>query len=346
MRKVFSFATGGFLSVPIALELRTSAHSSDGLTENDDEPRQGKNSSGDKPEKKVSRVPVGIARGKSVRESVQKAVELGGGLGFIKPGSTVLVKPNVNSDDSHPGTTNPEVLLHVLESVWGKNPKRVIVSDRSGFWGKTIEFMKKTGLYEAAIQGKAEVIPFDDGPWTEVKPASATSWKDGFRFPELPLRVDSIISIPVCKTHKFATFTMAIKNFVGFLHPDDRTSRLHKSHGEPGFGTLIAELGLAVTPKFYVMDATKVFVSGGPATGDEKKVDLIIASRDRVANDVVGLGLLKLLGTEKRIQDKSVWEQPQIKRTIELGLGIRSIEELKLQGFNSPEAERILRYLS
>ena len=52
---------------------------------------------------------VGLSRNKDTLESVRAAVELAGGLG-IKEGSTVLIRPNANTADLPPGSTNPEIL--------------------------------------------------------------------------------------------------------------------------------------------------------------------------------------------------------------------------------------------
>jgi uncharacterized protein (DUF362 family) len=57
---------------------------------------------------------------------------------------------------------------------------------------------------------------------------------------------------------------------------------------------------------------------------------MVIATTDPVACDVFGLSLLKYLGTEARIQDVSVWDQVQIIRAVELGLGAAGPEGIRL----------------
>jgi len=234
----------------------------------------------------------------------------------------------------------------VVKMVWERDPRRVIVADRSGYWGATIDFMKKVGIYDAAGEAKAEIIPFDDGPWVEVHPKEAKHWEHGFRIPRLIQEVDHIISLPVVKTHRIATFTMSLKNFVGIIHPDDRTGYLHRQdHYGPTFGRLIAEINLAAKPSFIVADGTRAFISGGPARGEMVEPRIIIASTDRVATDVTGLALLKVLGTIEDIMGKSVWEQPQIQRAVELGLGVQKPEDISLQGYGVTELEEIQRHI-
>jgi uncharacterized protein (DUF362 family) len=67
----------------------------------------------------------------------------------------------------------------------------------------------------------------------------------------------------------------------------------------------------------------------------------VIATSDVIANDVVGLALLKTLGTIDKIQDRSVWEQPQIKRAVELGLGVKSRSDIQIISDGVKEIENI-----
>jgi len=292
---------------------------------------------------KTSAVLVGIARGDSIADSVRRAINLAGGLDFIKSGESVLIKPNVNSDDPHPGTTNPEVVFEVVNMVREKGAKRIIVADRSNPWWDTLKAMKKVGIYEAAVKGGAEVVVFGKGDYVKVNPENSYHWPNGFRIPKLVKQVDHIISLPVAKTHIIADFTMGIKNWVGLIPPSDR-KYLHLKK-EDYFASMLSEIHLARKPSFLVMDATKVFVSGGPSHGDIARPGLVMATSDLVANDVTGLALLKTLSTIEEIQKKSVWDQPQIKRAVELGLGINSPSEIILKTYNIPEKEKIRKQL-
>src|SRR5882672_7150170 len=67
---------------------------------------------------------VGIARGATLEESVRRAVDLAGGMGFIKEGQTVLIKPNVTGALKSRTTTEPEVLYAVIKLVAAQGPKR------------------------------------------------------------------------------------------------------------------------------------------------------------------------------------------------------------------------------
>jgi len=109
---------------------------------------------------------------------------------------------------------------------------------------------------------------------------------------------------------------------------------------------MIAESNLVYKPDFYISDATKCFVTGGPDMGTLKEPGIVMACSDVIANDVVGLALLKTLGTVPKIQEHSVWAQPQIRRAVELGLGIRSREEITIKSSGIEEIEEILANLT
>ena len=69
---------------------------------------------------------------------------------------------------------------------------------------------------------------------------------------------------------------------------------------------------------------------GGPMTGTKKRADVLIAGTDRVAIDAVGLAILKDLGSNRAIMDRKIFEQEQISRAVELGLGVSGPQGIEL----------------
>ncbi len=275
--------------------------------------------------------PVSIVKEKDIKQSVRVAVNMVGGLNFIKPQDTVLIKPNVNSDDPYPGTTNPEVLEEVILMVKERGAKRIIVADCSGVpWPNTMRNMEKVGIAKVAKKLGVELYALDNMEWVWVKPEKAKYWSNGFRIPKILKEVDHIINVAVVKTHSITDFTMSLKNFVGFIHRQDRMVM----HASRYINEMISELNLAFNPALNILDASKVFVRGGPATGEIREPMMIIASPDRIACDMVGLSLLKILGTTPAIQDKNMWAHPQIKRAVEVGLGVKGPENILIKGSN------------
>ncbi len=96
------------------------------------------------------------------------------------------------------------------------------------------------------------------------------------------------------------------------------------------------------------MDGIKAFVTGGPEKGTLVEPKLLLASRDRVAIDAVGVAILKMYGAKGKVGEADVFEQDQLKRAAELGLGVKSAAEIQLTPLNDEsrvETEKIERVL-
>ena len=93
---------------------------------------------------------------------------------------------------------------------------------------------------------------------------------------------------------------------------------------------MIAEINAPFSPKLILLDGIDAFVDGGPAFGERAKGDVFLASRDRVATDAVGVAVLKVLGSNNAIMGKAIFQQGQIVRAVELGIGVSSPEEIKV----------------
>jgi uncharacterized protein (DUF362 family) len=130
-------------------------------------------------------------------------------------------------------------------------------------------------------------------------------------------RVDFIVNLPVIKTHRSASYSICLKNFIGCTHIRQRPYLIDSSRWEE----VAAELNLAYQPHLNVVDGTVSMIEGGPWEGTAEKTGLIIASKDRVAADIVGLGVIKAFGKWERVTEKDVWDQKQIRTAIELGVG-------------------------
>ncbi|NOZ58233.1 MAG: DUF362 domain-containing protein [Euryarchaeota archaeon] len=274
-----------------------------------------------------SKVSVVEVRG-SVRDAVRAAVDALGGFESLQvEGREVLVKPNVNSDDPYPATTNPELVRSTVELLYDAGARRVVVGDMSGvYWLPTRRSMEKSGIAEAAEAAGAELAFFEEERWIRVRLPGDTYLGQVF----IPLRVhraEVIVSLPVVKTHRYATYSMSLKNLVGVISGADRR-RLHtSSHMEE----MIAEISLAVYPDLIVMDGTRSMVAGGPTSGVVRDTRIILAGTDQVAVDVAGLGVVRSFGEWEPVLSRSVWQQRQIARAVALRLGAANAGEVQIE---------------
>jgi uncharacterized protein (DUF362 family) len=176
-----------------------------------------------------------------------------------------------------------------------------------------------------AEEVQAELVPFDEGGWISIDIPQGQFLKKVY-VAETLLQVDRIINLPVIKTHQSATYSIALKNFVGATHFRHRPYLVNRTHWEE----VIAELNLAYTPDLHIVDGTRLMVEGGPWKGKGIDANLIIATGDRIAADVVGLGVLKHYSQLPQVKEVDVWEQRQVKRAIELGLGVKKGDKIEL----------------
>lgn len=301
---------------------------------------------------------VGMARSGSIKDSVRQAIELSGGLDFIKPGDRVLLKPNNNANVLWPGSTNPEVVFELVNYVRGKDPSKIIVSDRSTMAMDTLKAMKESKIYDAAMDANAEVITGEQREYRKVTPAQAATWPQGFHVSQILDEVDHIINIPQPKAHWITGYTMGFKNYVGLVDVPDRMEYLHRGLEwkvvgddvkpvqpiEP-ISAMIPEISLAVKTSLTVLDATKSIVEGSSDKGEVKSPGIIAASRDQIAIDVTGLAIMKSIGASDFIQIIPVWEQLQIKRAVELGLGVKNGSQIEIKSSGISEIDKIKHYV-
>ena len=269
---------------------------------------------------------VAAVGGKDLAEMVRTAVSLIGGFGPLAlRGKSVLVKPNVVGGNGNPTTTNPAVVAAAVHVLYETGAKKVYVGDMSALIrGSTAKNMERTGILAAARNAGAEPLFFEDHDWVKVKvpgkymkEVSVTEWIH---------KVDRVVNLPVIKTHEYAGYSICLKNFVGATHFRQRPYFVNALRWEE----VVTELNLAYRPDLNIADGTKVMVEGGPWEGRAEEANLILASGDRVACDVVGLALIKSYGRWKRLLSASPWEMGQVRRAVELGLGAGSPEELEL----------------
>jgi len=264
----------------------------------------------------------------SHRESVRRAVELAGGLGFVGAGQTVLLKPAVNSPNPYPATADPETVWTLAEMVAeaGGEP---FVADRTMFLRSTEEAFRKTGIYDAAQQASVPCRYLEDDEVDWVAHPLAESWRGrGMRIYRSVLAADHIINLCTPRTHMLGDFTMAMKNNVGIVATPSRLGM----HLPWGLRERIAEINLLVRPSLIVMDGREGFGDGGPDSGDLVKPGFIAAGANPVAIDAVGLAQLRLQGANEQIAEGSIWELPTMKRAVEIGLGVGSGGAIDLVG--------------
>ena len=251
-------------------------------------------------------------------------------------GKHVVLKPNFNSADEYPGSTHNETLRILIDLLRSFSASRITIADRSGGGRVTADVLRAKGVPALAEELDIELIATDELPASEwVKVGLPEShWMRGVEVPRLFRNAEAILQTCCLKTHQFGgDFTMSLKNGVGVVARDsvfDGYPFMQELHDSAHQREMIAELNLAYTPDLVVMDAMSAFVRGGPATGTLAYPRLILASTDRVAIDAVGVAVLRQYDTIDEVANGPIFELPQIRRAAELGIGVSSVDRIRL----------------
>ena len=247
-------------------------------------------------------------------------------------GKDVLIKPNFNTADPTPGSTHNDTLVALVEEIWEMGAKSISLGERS--YPPTREVMEEKGILPLMDKMDVRVIDFDDldgKDWLLFKPKKS-HWVDGFRIARPVLDAECLVSTCCLKTHQFGgIFTMSLKLHVGVV-PTSRHGYgyMGELHSSPHQRKMIAEINEPFKPSLVVLDGIDAFIDGGPATGKRARGDVFLASTDRVAIDAVGVAILKVLGSNESITRPKVFEQEQIARAVELGLGASAPSEIQV----------------
>jgi uncharacterized protein (DUF362 family) len=94
-----------------------------------------------------------------------------------------------------------------------------------------------------------------------------------------------------------------------------------------------------------VIDGIDAFVDGGPWDGTLALPGVILLGTDRVAIDAVGVSILRYLGTTRAVRQWGVFDQEQIFRSVQLGLGVGSWDKIEIVS-DSPEGEAFIQELA
>lgn len=244
---------------------------------------------------------------------IRRAVAaIGGFERLVAPGDQILVKPNANTADPPPASSDPLFVQAVIELLYEYGAGQVVLGESSKIGDATRENLRQAGMFQAAEEAGAQVVVFDEDGWARVRVGGRDLRR--VTLARAALEAKKIVYVCCLKTHHLADFTASLKLAMGFVRPRDRVAmhlwRLREK---------LADLNLAITPDLAIMDVRRCFISGGPISGELREPNLILASGDRIALDVEGLKVMQ--GYPGHSLGGDPWALPMIRRAVELGLG-------------------------
>lgn len=248
---------------------------------------------------------------------------------------TIALKANYNSDDPFPATTHIDTLRSLVEGLKEAGSFEITMAERSGM-GVTGQVLKNRGVYDLKERLGFEVVDLDlvgAEDWKDIPPDDL-HWRHGFKISRIFVDSDKIVQTCCLKTHRFGGhFTLSLKNSVGLVAARPEGSSydyMRELHTSPFQRVMIAEINKFYETDLVLMDAATGFLSGGPEKGKLVSPNLLIASKDRVAVDAVGVALLRHYGSTPEVMNGRIFDQEQISRAASLGVGVNSGDEIDL----------------
>lgn len=233
---------------------------------------------------------VAVAEGGDPARITRNAINaLGGMKRFVRPGQTVVVKPNMGWDRTPElaANTNPLVVRAVVEECLQAGAKRVKVFDRT--CNDERRCYKNSGI-ETALKDLhgVEVKHVEEERYKKVV-LGGKALKEWELYGEA-LSADVFINVPVLKHHGLSKLTIGLKNVMGIM--GGTRGSIHKN-----IAVALADVNAVVKSHLVIVDATRVLTAHGPQGGDirdVKALNKVVASTDIVAADAYATTLFGL----------------------------------------------------
>ncbi len=235
---------------------------------------------------------------KDIEGAVRGAVDLLGGIeGFVEPGGTYLVKPNLFTTISHEkgATTDPRIFMTLAEMVKEAGGEPVV-----GECPAMASYARPEIVFDGlGVRRLCEVAGVEVNVLDREKPVKVDNPKADvvgeFWFPEFALGCDGIVNVPKLKTHQLTKLTCALKNLFGLQQGGTKAHHHVRTGNDPeGFSRLLVDLYECIRGQvgLNVVDAVVGMEGEGPTTGDPVDLGLIIAGEDTAAVDLVSTAVI------------------------------------------------------
>ena len=214
-------------------------------------------------------------RQEEVNKAVKKVLNL---LNFnLNKYRKILIKPNVVgifNENQEAIITHPSIVKALLK----ETGKKAVVAESS--FTDTENTLRKTGYWNF------KPIVLEEKKLIKIRDQEAKVLKH-FYLPEIVKKADLIINVPKLKTHTLTKMTGAIKNLYGCIPGGLKQLYHKKAKGDGKFSELLVDVYQNIKPELNIMDAVVGMEGEGPTSGNPRKINLLLASKNAVALDVV-----------------------------------------------------------
>lgn len=233
---------------------------------------------------------VAVAEGRDYPAITRRVIAAVGGMGrYVKPGDTVVVKPNIGWDRSpeQAANTHPAVVRAVVEECLAVGAKRVKVFDYT--CNDPRRCYLNSGI-EQALKGLKKVeckqIEMERFKMIALNGQFLKEWE----LYDEALAADVFINLPIAKHHGLSRLTLGLKNIMGVMGGN-------RGFTHRNLATALADVNSRLKSHLTIIDATRILTAHGPQGGnlaDVKVLNTVIASADIVAADAYATTLFGL----------------------------------------------------
>jgi len=275
---------------------------------------------------------VSIVKGRDPNQMVEEALDhLGGVKSLIKPGSTVIVKPNAGHEGAPDSSVNtsPEVVGAVIRVLKKAVPSKIVLAESAAIGCDTMACLEVSGIKKAAEEAGVDEIIDIKGDVELVKKEvdNPTSAIKHVELPRFLLEADHLVNVPIFKSHVSMVFTGALKNLKGVVQ-DMHHYVMHCTE----LAAAMMDLGDLVHPDFSVVDMIRPMEGFGPHSGTPAEMGCVVAGQDMVAIDATACRMVGL----------PIEKVDYFNAAREKGLGTFDEDQIEIRGNSIEEVYRKL----
>ena len=255
----------------------------------------------------------------TIAEAIEKHFNLLGGLEkFVKPGDSVLLKPNFIAPRArrHAVQTDPVVIIETARILkdFGAKP---FVADSSA-WVNTFDCVKVLKLDEPLKKLSVPVRQLDKPRKCRV---GARNIRVGIS--SVALEADVIINLPKFKSHQQLGATFAVKNMFGCVSGKQKALwHFRKGRNIHEFCELLIDIYRYINPALTIIDAVTAMDGPGPIHGRARPLGWLISGTDPIACETI---CAKLVNIEPE-------DIPIIKTAKQMGFGCSDPAKIEIAG--------------
>jgi uncharacterized protein (DUF362 family) len=241
---------------------------------------------------------VAVVRYEKPVESVRQAVAMSRGLDHLPEHAKVFIKPNI--------------MFWTRETVW---PKWGVITT-SRVVEDAVILLKERGIDditigEGLVTFKAKdtetpahafetlgyntlikrygvkVLDIHQGSFEKVDLGDRITLKFNTDY----LASDFVVNIPVLKAHALTKVSLGIKNLKGLIDVPSR-KKCHNEHPKRDLHYIVGKLAKRLPPSLTILDGIYTIERGPLFDGKPRRSDILVASSDVLAADVVGAQIL------------------------------------------------------